>query len=79
MEYQCYDLDPNFKLFHGDNPVLLETDCLAEACTFVYNRYRELNIECVVYQPRTKGYREIYKHQTTHSKRGSDGRFVKKS
>jgi hypothetical protein len=80
MEYQCFDLDPRYKLAHADDaPVLLETDCLAEACTFVYNRFKETGIECAVWQPRSKGYREVYQHKTYHSKRGPNGRFVKKS
>ena len=77
MEYQCVDLDPNFKLFHGDNKPLLETNCLAEACGFVYNRFKELGIECAVFQPRTQGYREIYRNTNRHTKRDAAGRFVK--
>ena len=78
MEYQCVDLDPAFKLSHGDNKPLLETDCLAEAGSFVYRRFRELGIECAVFQPRAQGYREIYQHTNRHTKRGADGRFVKR-
>ena len=76
-EYVCVDLDPSFKLSHGDNQPLLETDDLAEACFFVYNRFKELGIECAVYQQRTDGYREIYQHTNRHSKRDASGRFVK--
>lgn len=77
MEYQCVDLDPNFKLFHGENPALMETDRLDEACFFVYNRFKETGIECAVYQPRAKGYREIYRHSNKHNKRDASGRFIK--
>ena len=77
MEYECYDLDPQFKLHHGDNPVLLKTDDLAEAGSFVYQRFKTTGTECAVYQPRSQGYREIYQHKTYHSKRDHAGRFTR--
>ena len=80
MEYECYDLDLNFKLFHGDNPKLFETNDLGEACGFVYDRWKKTGIACAVYQPRTQGYREVYQPKKTDGQpRGKDGRFGRRS
>lgn len=77
MEYQCFDLSPRYKLAHEDDaPVLLETDCLSEASGFIYDRFKELGIECAIWQPRLEIYRGHYKHPVKHSKRGKDGKFV---
>jgi len=77
-EYQCFDLDPALKLGHGDNPVLLETDDLAEACGFIYKRHKETGKETAVWQPRQRVYRDHYLITNRHSTRGADGRFITK-
>jgi hypothetical protein len=74
MEYQCFYLNPDFKLAHDDDAeVLFETDNLAEACTFVYNLFKQEKRDIAVYQPRSQGYREYYQNKLRDSK----GRFVK--
>lgn len=70
-EYQCYLLDPECKLYHIGK-VLLETDDLAEACSFVYKHFEGSNQECCVWQERTKSYREVHM-----PKRNTKGQFVK--
>lgn len=74
MEYQCFYLNPKYKLAHDDDAELLfETDCLAEAGSFVYNRFKTEKRDIAVYQPRTQGYREYYQNKVRDSK----GRFAK--
>ena len=74
MEYQCFYLNPEYKLAHDDDAELLfESDCLAEAGSFVYNRFKIEKRDIAVYQPRSKGYREIYQNK----RRDAKGRFVK--
>lgn len=81
MEYQCVDLDPAFTLSHGDSKPLLETNDLAEACSFVYSRFKDTGTACAVFQPRAQGYREIYRHTNRHTKRhtkrAASGRFMR--
>ena len=76
MEYECYDLDLDYNLHHGDNPKLMETNRLDEACAFVYQRWNTTGIPCAVYQPRIQSYREIYKPRP-HDRvgRAKNGRF----
>jgi hypothetical protein len=76
-EYICVVLSPDHKLYHLPQTPLLETDCLAEACGFVYNLFKNEGIECAVFQERIDGYREHYQHKAYHDKRGRNGRFVK--
>jgi hypothetical protein len=72
-EYQCFYLNPDYKLAHDDDAeVLFETDNLAEACTFVYNRFKQEKRDIAVYQPRTEGYRGHYQNKLRDSK----GRFA---
>lgn len=73
MEYQCFHLSPSRKLAHeNDAPVLFESDNLSEACTYVYTRWLEEQRDIAVWQPRSQGYREIYRHKARDDK----GRFV---
>ncbi len=74
-EYQCFYLNPEYKLAHDDDAeVLFQTDCLAEACTFVYKKFQEEGLDIAVWQPRHETYREIYQKKARDSK----GRFVKR-
>ncbi len=74
MEYQCFYLNPEYKLAHDDDAeVLFETDNLAEACTFVYNLFKQEKRDIAVYQPRSQGYREYYQNKLRDAK----GRFAK--
>ncbi len=74
MEYQCFYLNPEYKLAHDDDAVLLfESDNLAEASSFVYNLFKKEKRDIAVYQPRTKGYREFYQNKIRDAK----GRFAK--
>ena len=74
MEYQCFYLNPEFKRAHDeDAEVLFETDNLALACTFVYNKFKQEKRDIAVYQPRSKVYRELYQNKLRNSK----GQFVK--
>lgn len=73
MEYQCFYLNPKYKLAHDDDAELLfETDNLGEACTFVYNKFKQEKRDIAVYQPRTEGYRSHYQNKVRDSK----GRFA---
>ena len=73
MEYQCFYLNPEHKLAHGDDAeILFETDNLGEASTFVYNKFLQEKRDIAVYQPRTNGYREFYRNKLRDSK----GRFI---
>jgi hypothetical protein len=73
MEYQCFYLNPKYKLAHDDDAELLfESDNLAEAITFVYNKFKEEKRDIAVYQPRTRGYCEFYQNRLRDSK----GRFA---
>ena len=75
MEYQCFYLNPEYKLAHDDDAeVLFETDNLGEAGAFVYNKFLQEKRDIAVYQPRSQGYREIYQNKA----RGSKGRFEKR-
>lgn len=61
MEYQCFYLNPEFNCAHDDDAeVLLETDNLAEACTFVYESFKKNGKAIAVWQPSTNSYREVY-------------------
>ena len=63
MEYQCFYLNPEYKLAHDDDAeVLFESDNLAAACSFVYNDWKLNNRDIGVYQPRSQGYRELYQN-----------------
>ena len=74
MEYQCFYLNPEYKLAHDDDAqVLFETDNLAEACSFVYNLFKQEKRDIAVYQPRSQGYRAHYQNKLRDSK----GRFQK--
>jgi len=74
MEYQCFYLNPEYKLAHDDDAqVLFETDNLGEACVFVYNRFKIEKRDIAVYQPRTQDYRDYYQNKVRDSK----GRFAK--
>jgi hypothetical protein len=74
MEYQCFYLNPEYKLAHDDDAELLfETDNLAEACTFVYNKFNQEKRDIAVYQPRNQGYCQYYQNKLRNSK----GQFVK--
>ena len=73
MEYQCFYLNPEYKLAHDDDAeVLFETDCLGEAGSFVYNRFKIEKRDIAVWQPRTQGYREYYQNK----RRNAKGQFV---
>jgi hypothetical protein len=75
MEYQCFYLDPTMQLAHADDAVpLMETDNLGEACTFVYKDWNINHRDIAVYQPRSQGYREIYRNPA----RDPGGRFCKR-
>lgn len=74
-EYQCFYLNPEYRLAHDDDAeILLQTDCLAEACTFVYNKFKAEGRDIAVYQARSHCYREIYQKP----KRDKKGRFLPK-
>lgn len=74
MEYQCFYLNPEYKLAHDDDAQLLfETDNLGEACAFVYNKFNQEKRDIAVYQPRTESYRSHYQNKVRNSK----GQFVK--
>ena len=75
MEYQCFHLNPEYKLAHDDDaPVLFESDHLHEAGSYIYNRWKTEQRDIAVYQPRSQGYREIYRHKARDAK----GRFEKR-
>ena len=72
-EYQCFYLNPEYKLAHDDDAVVLfESNNLAECCSFVYNQFKLEQRDIAVYQPRTQGYREYYQNRLRNSK----GQFV---
>ena len=72
MEYQCFFLNPDYRLAHDDDAeVLFESDNLGECCVFVYEHFKKNKQDIAVWQPRTAGYREIYKNK----KRDAMGRF----
>jgi len=74
MEYQCFYLNSDYKLAHDDDAeVLFESDDLGECCTFVLNQFKLNKRDIAVYQPRSQGYRELYKNKARDSK----GRFAK--
>lgn len=74
-EYQCFYLDPQFKLCHfEDSEPLFESDNLAEAGSFIYRKFLEEGKDICVYQPRSQGYREIYRKPARDKK----GRFIQK-
>lgn len=79
-EYQCFYLDPRFKLAHDESATpLLETNCLAEACGFVYDLYQREGRAVAVYQPRTQGYREIYRKRPHDGQPRINGRFASRT
>lgn len=74
MEYQCFYLNSKYRLAHDDDAKLLfESNNLAEAATFIYNRFQIEKRDIAVYQPRLKGYREYYRNQLRDEK----GRFAR--
>lgn len=74
MEYQCFYLNPEYKLAHDDDAVVLfESNNLGEAGSFVYNKFKQEKRDIAVYQPRSGKYREIYQNKLRDAK----GRFVK--
>lgn len=77
FEYQVFQLDPNTKMSHIEGEPLLETNSLGEACVYCYDAFKKEGLELCVYQPRTEGYREYYRHSNKHSTRASNGRFAK--
>ena len=75
MEYQCFYLNPEYQLGHDDDaPVLFESDSLPQAINFVYNDWLANKRDIAVWQPRTRGYREIYRDQP----RDELGRFTRR-
>lgn len=75
MEYQCFYLSPNYQLSHeNDAEILFESDNLAEAGDFIYRKWLEEKRDIAVYQPRTEGYREIYRNPSRDPK----GKFCKR-
>lgn len=76
MEYQCFYLNPAYKLAHDDDaPVLFESDNLAECCTFVYHKFLAEGKDIAVWQARHGGaYREIYRKPARDAK----GRYCKR-
>ena len=74
MEFQCFYLNPKFKLAHDDDAkVLFESNDLEEACTFVYTKFLLEKRDIAVYQPRSGNYRELYQNKARDAK----GRFTK--
>lgn len=74
-EYVCVYLNPEYKLCHDDDAeILLATDNLAEACGFIYNKFKEEKKDIAIYQERTQGYRGCYQNKARDSK----GRFEKR-
>jgi hypothetical protein len=75
-EYVCVYLDPNCKLNHEeDAEILFATDNLGEACTFVYNKFKQEKRDIAVWQERSQGYREVYKADA--KPRDAKGRYTK--
>jgi hypothetical protein len=69
MEYKCFYLNPAMKLGHDDDAVVLfESNNLAEAGSFIYNDWKLNKRDIAVYQPRSKGYREIYRNKARNAK-----------
>jgi len=74
-EYVCVYLNPEYKLGHDDDAeILLATDCLAEASTFIYNQFKTEKRDIAVYQERSQGYRGVYQNKARDTK----GRFEKR-
>lgn len=73
-EYQCFYLNPEYKLAHdADAEVLFESNNLAECCSFVYNQFKLEQRDIAVWQARHGGaYREYYQNR----RRNSKGQFV---
>lgn len=75
MEYQCFYLNPDYKLAHDDDAeVLFESNNLAEACSFVYDDWKLNKRDIAVYQPRNQCYRDIYQNPARNAK----GQFIAK-
>ena len=57
FEYEVYELDDRFRLWHNEKPLLLATNDLGEACSFMsaYNKSKRKPV--CIYQPRTDHYR----------------------
>ncbi len=77
FEYQVFQLDPNTKMSHIEGEPIMETNNLAEACVYVYNAFKNEQLELCVFQPRTQCYREYYRHSNKHSTRAANGKFTK--
>ena len=74
MEYQCFYLNPEYKMAHDDDAVVLfESNDLGEACTFIYAKFLLEKRDIAVYHPRSDGYRELYRNKARDAK----GRFAK--
>jgi hypothetical protein len=72
MEYQCFYLNPEFKLAHDDDAVVLfESNSLGECCNFVYNLWKTEQRDIAVYQLASGSYRDIYRNPARDAK----GRF----
>ena len=75
MEYQCFYLNPEFKLADDDDAeVLFESNNLGECCSFVYKLFQQESKDIAVYQPRSSGYREVYQNKA----RTALGRFCRR-
>lgn len=75
MEYQCFYLDPMYVLGHASDAIpMMETDSLAEACTFAYEHWNTYHCDIAVYQPSKHQYREIYRNPA----RDPGGRFCRR-
>lgn len=72
-EYQCFYLDPQYKLAHADDAEpLFESDDLAKCCVFVYELFKKEGKDVAVWQERSSGYRELYRKPARNKK----GQFV---
>lgn len=73
MQYQCFYLNPKFKLAHDeDAKVLFESDNLGECCQFIYDSFLKDGMDIAVYQPKSNAYRDYYRQPA----RAKNGQFV---
>ena len=73
MQYQCFYLNPEYKLAHNDDAeVLFESDNLGECCRFVYDDFKKNKKDIAVYQASSGNYREVYQNK----RRNAKGQFV---
>ena len=74
-EYVCVYLNPEYKLAHDDDAeILFATDNVAEACGFIYEKFKLEKKDIAIWQERTQGYRGHYQNKARDSK----GRFEKR-